>query len=91
MQDWMKDPSLSGIDPAKLAMLQSFASQGAGKTQNDILPLLMTAAASQKKKGLQFTQNEIDMIINVMKAGKSQQDIARIDKMAALMKMMQQR
>ena len=91
MQDWMKDPSLSGIDPAKLAMLQSFANQGAGKTQNDILPLLMTAAASSKKKGLQFTQNEIDMIINVMKAGKSPQDIARIDKMAALMKMMQQR
>ena len=91
MQDWMKDPSLSGIDPAKLAMLQSFDSQGAGKTQNDILPLMMTAAASSKKKGLQFTQNEIDMIINVMKSGKSQQDIARIDKMAALMKMMQQR
>ena len=91
MQDWMKDPSLSGIDPAKLAMLQSFASQRANKSQNDILPLLMTAAASSKKKGLQFTQNEIDMIINVMKTGKSQQDIAKIDKMAALMKMMQQR
>ena len=91
MQDWMKDPSLSGIDPAKLAMLQSFASQGANKSQNDRLPLLMTAAASSKKKGLQFTQNEIDMIINVMKTGKSQQDIAKIDKMAALMKMMQQR
>ena len=91
MQDWMKDPSLSGINPAKLAMLQSFASQGANKPQNDILPLLMTAAASSKKKGLQFTQNEIDMIINVMKAGKSPQDIAKIDKMAALMKMMQQR
>ena len=91
MQDWMKDPSLSGIDPAKLAMLQSFASQGANKSQNDILPLLMTAAASSKKKGLQFTQNEIDMIINVMKTGKSKQDIAKIDKMASLMKMMQQR
>ena len=91
MQDWMKDPSLSGINPAKLAMLQSFARQGANKSQNDILPLLMTAAASSKKKGLQFTQNEIDMIINVMKAGKSPQDIAKIDKMAALMKMMQQR
>lgn len=91
MQDWMKDPSLSGIDPAKLSMLQSFANQGAGKSQNDILPLLMTAAASSKQKGLQFTPNEMDMIVNVMKTGKSPQEIARMDKMLSLMKMMQQK
>lgn len=89
MQDWMKDPSLSGIDPAKLAMLQSFANQGAGRSQNDLLPLLMSAASSSKKKGLQFTPDEIDMIINVMKMGKSPQEIAKIDKMLSLMKMMQ--
>lgn len=91
MQEWMKDPSLSGIDPAKLAMLQSFANQGAGKTQNDILPLLMSAAASSKKKGLQFTPNEMEMIVNVLKAGKSPQETARMDKMLSLMKMMQQK
>ena len=28
---WTKDPSLAGLDPAKLAMLNSFAQQGAGK------------------------------------------------------------
>ena len=32
-QDWMKDPSLSGIDPAKMALLQSFINQGSGKSQ----------------------------------------------------------
>lgn len=91
MQDWMKDPSLSGIDPAKLAMLQSFANQGAGKSQNDILPLLMSAASSSKKKGLQFTPSEMDMIVNVLKAGKSPQETARMDKMLSLMKMLQQK
>ena len=28
---WTKDPSLAGLDPAKLAMLNSFAQQGRGK------------------------------------------------------------
>ena len=30
-QDWMKNPALAGIDPAKIALLQNLASQGAGK------------------------------------------------------------
>lgn len=91
MQDWMKDPSLAGIDPAKLAMLQSFASQGANKSQNDILPFLMSAASSSKQKGLQFTPHEMEMIVNVMKMGKSPQEVARMDKMLSIMKMMQQK
>ena len=33
--DWTKNPGLSGIDPAKLAMLQSLASQGSGKTPEE--------------------------------------------------------
>ena len=40
-QDWMKDPLLAGIDPAKMALLNSFVSQGTGKSQNEIVSLLM--------------------------------------------------
>ena len=40
---WTKDPSLAGLDPAKLAMLNSFAQQGAGKNPQELLPLLMAA------------------------------------------------
>ncbi|MFQ6804365.1 MAG: hypothetical protein ACLRT5_05540 [Lachnospiraceae bacterium] len=38
-QDWMKDPLLAGIDPAKMALLNSFVSQGTGKSQNEIVSL----------------------------------------------------
>lgn len=89
-QDWMKDPSLAGIDPAKMAFLQSFISQGNGKNQNDIMPILMAAANGSQKKGLQFNPQEIEMIVQVLKAGKSPQETARIDKMLSLMKMMKQ-
>ncbi len=87
-QDWMKDPSLSGIDPAKMALLQSFINQGSGKSQNEIVSVLMAAANSSRAKGLQFSPQEMELIIRVLKVGKSPQEIARMDKMLSLMKMM---
>lgn len=91
MSDWMNDPKLSGIDPAKLAMLQSFASQGSNKSQNDLLPLLMATANSSKKKGMQFTPQEISMIIDVLKVGKSKEEIAKMEQMLNIMRMMNKR
>lgn len=87
-QDWMKDPSLSGIDPAKMSLLQSFINQGSGKSQNEIVSVLMAAANSSRAKGLQFSPQEMELIIRVLKVGKSPQEIARMDKMLSLMKMM---
>lgn len=87
---WMNNPSLQGIDKNKLEMLSQFASQGQAQTksQADLMPFLMMAANSSKEKGMQFTGNEMDMIIEVLKMGKSQQEIAQIEKMLMLMKFM---
>lgn len=85
----MNDPLLAGIDPAKMALLNSFISQGNGKTQNEIVSLLMAAANSSRSRGLQFTPDEMERVIHVLKAGRSPQEIARMDKMLSLMKMVQ--
>ena len=89
-QNWMNHDTLKGIDPAKLQMLSQMASQGQQQTKNqsDIMPFLMMAANSSKEKGLQFSGQEMDMIIEVLKMGKSQQEIAQIEKMMMLLKMM---
>ena len=42
---WMENPALSGIDPAKLQLLTSLAGQAQGKSQNELLPFLMSAAS----------------------------------------------
>lgn len=52
-----------------------------------MLPFLMSAAASGKKNGLNFSQNEISAVLEVMKAGKSPQEAAKIDKIVSLMRM----
>ena len=84
---WTKAPSLAGLDPAKLAMLNSFAQQGAGKNPQELLPLLMAAASQSRAKGTRFSREEMDAIIQVLKAGKSPEETARMDKIIQMMKM----
>lgn len=86
--DWMKNPSLAGIDPAKLAMLQSLAAQGNEKSQSEMLPFLMAAASSAQKEGKQFSPDEMALIVEVLKSGKSPEEAAQMDKMLNLMKML---
>ena len=86
--DWMNNPNLAGIDPAKLAMLQSLASQGSQKSPKELLPFLMAAASSSQKNGTQFSRDEMDVIVEVLKSGKSREEAAKIDQMMQIMKMM---
>ncbi|MDY4668378.1 MAG: hypothetical protein SO415_00045 [Oliverpabstia sp.] len=90
-QDWMNHPGLSGIDPAKIALLQNLVSQGSGKSQNEMLNFLTGAANTSQQQGLQFTPDEMDMVVEVLKAGKSPQEIAKINKIVGLLKMMKKR
>lgn len=84
---WVDHPGLAGMDPAKLAMLNSFAQQGSGKSPQELLPLLMAAASQSRAKGTRFSREEMDAIIQVLKAGKSPEETARMDKIIQMMKM----
>ena len=85
---WMNNPNLKNIDPAKLQMLMSMSEQGAGKSQNDLLAFLMAAASQSKSQGMTFSPDETDAIIEVLKMGKSPEEIARIEKIRTMMKLM---
>lgn len=85
-ESWLNNPALSGIDPAKLQMLISLADQAQGKNQNDLLPFLMAASSQAQENQMSFQPSEIDTIINVLKIGKSPQEIQKIDRICTLMK-----
>ena len=87
-ESWMNNPKLSGMDMSKLAMLGQLAEQGKGKSPQELLPFLMSAASRNKESNLQFSSQEMDTIIQVLKAGKSQEEIQRMDRMLQLIKMM---
>ena len=83
----MNDSRLSGIDPAKLQMLFSMSGQGASKSQNELMPFLMAVAARSRQNGMTFTPEETNLIIEVMKQGKSKEEIARIEKIRLMMRL----
>lgn len=84
---WMNDSRLSGIDPAKLQMLFSMSNQGGKKSQNELMPFLMAAASRSRQNGMTFTPEETERIIEVMKQGKSPEEIARIEKIRMMMRL----
>ena len=49
--------------------------------------LIMGAASQGKNAGLNFSSDEISAIIEVLKMGKSPTEIARLDRIVNLMKM----
>ena len=60
--DWKNDPKLKEIDKTKLDMLQNLAEKGNGKSVSDMMPYLMSAAASEKE-WTAFSQNEISAVL----------------------------
>ena len=90
-EDWMKSANVNGIDPLKLQMLNSIASQGSQKGMSELLLFLMSSLSNtQKKSGtLSFTSKEMDCIIEALKQNKTPEETARIERMLQLIKMMQ--
>lgn len=85
--DWKNNPKLSQMDPQKLSMLQNLADQGLGKNPSELMPFIMGAASQGKNAGLNFSSDEISAIIEVLKIEKSPTEIARLDRIVNLMKM----
>lgn len=49
-EDWMKSDNVNGIDPLKLQMLNSIASQGSQKGMSELLPFLVSSLSNTQKK-----------------------------------------
>ena len=77
--DWMNNPLLKSMDPIKLELIKTAAHQTAGKSGNSLAPILMSLITSANRKGIRFTTDEITMILNILKEGKSPQEQQQID------------
>lgn len=89
--NWINDPSLKNIDASKLQMLLSMSEQGQGMQQKELLPFLMAAASKSQSTGNSFSSDETDLILNVLKQGRTSEEIAKIEKVCTLVKMMKQK
>ena len=79
MLDWMNNPLLKNMDPIKLELIKTAAHQTAGKSGNSLAPVLMSLITSATRKGIRFSSEEITMILNILKEGKSSQEHMQIE------------
>lgn len=80
MNNWMNHPAMKNIDPAKLELIQMAASQTAGKSGKDLAPVMFALITNANKKGISFSGDEMSLILEVLKDGKSREEQSQIDK-----------
>lgn len=87
-EEWTQNSKLKGIDPVKMEMLLSLTQQSQGKSAKELLPFMMAAASKNKENGMKFSEDEMDLIIEVLKTGKSKEEADKITRLLSMMKML---
>lgn len=64
------------------------AAQTQGKTGKELAPIMLALITNAKKKGIQFTADEIHLIMEVLKEGKTKEEQEQIDHMIAMVRSM---
>ena len=71
---------MKNIDPAKLELIKLAAEQTAGKSGKELAPIMLALITSANKKGLRFTSDEVSLIFEILKEGKSKEEQEQLDK-----------
>ena len=76
---WKNHPALAGMDPKKVFLLTKISEKIEGKSEQDILPILMAAMTSARKQNISFSSQEFEILFSILKEGKSEQEIQLIN------------
>ena len=76
----MNNPAMKNIDPAKLELIRMAASKTSGKTGKDLAPVMLALITSANRQGIQFTHDEVTLILEILKQGKSKEEQEQIDR-----------
>lgn len=80
MDEWMNNPALKGIDPAKLELIRVAAARTSGKTGRDLAPVMLALITSANKQGIRFSPEEVSLILDILKEGKSKEEQEQIER-----------
>lgn len=80
MIDWIDDPMLQNMDPLKIELIKTAASQVDGKSSKSLPPILMSLIMSANRKGIRFSSEEMTLILTILKQGKTEHEQKQIDK-----------
>ena len=80
MNEWMNNPALKDIDPAKLELIQMAAARTKGKTGRDLAPVILALITSANRQGIRFSSDEVSLILDILKEGRSKEEQEQIDR-----------
>ena len=82
--DWTTHPGMNNLDPLKREIIRTAAKQVQGKSGNQMATVMMALITSARKHNLSFSPEEISLILEILKDGKSPDEKKQIDNMVAM-------
>lgn len=76
---WMQDESVQKIDKEKLEFLNNCFAAMQGKDKKELMTILGSQIRNAKKKGLQFTPEEMNIAVAAIKKGGTAESNKQID------------
>ncbi len=84
--DFLKNnPKLSGIPNDKLEFLMEFAATNHSNNANDMAKQLSNAASMAKTQGFTFSNDETNVLIEILKQEMPPEEQAKVDRIMRLM------
>lgn len=82
--NWKQDPRLKKMNPQKLSMLNEFAKQVESAPKDQLFTTLLSLNAQASQKGVEFNDEETDLLISIMSDGMSPNEKQRINTLRLL-------
>ncbi len=82
---WKEHPALKKMNSQKLKWLETLADQTSRQKPDNILPFLLAVNANAKKKGIQFTDEETDLILCVLKENMTPEEKKKVDSLRKML------
>lgn len=87
-KDLLNDPNLVDIDKRKLQIILDLANKAPGRTPAELMPYLLSATSKATSMGASFNNEEVDLIIQLLKKDMSDGDKKKVDTVRQLMSTM---
>lgn len=86
--NWMQDNELSNISKDKLMLINSFLTDTSRMSQKEMMIFIMNVVKKCKEQNIQFSKEEMEQIMTVVRKHATPDEIAKIDKVMKMQNMM---
>lgn len=85
-QMFQNNPAFANLSPEKLNFLMNFANTKKPAQMQEMMPFLLSSMNQAKNQNIQFTPNESNFLIDMLKQNLSPAEAQKIDMVLNLMK-----